>query len=232
MALFHDRTEAGQILAEHLGPAVKDTEPFVLALPRGGVPVGVEVAKTLGAALDVFVVRKLGTPLQEELAFGAVASGGTRVLDQALIEYLNLSEEVIERITERELKELVRRERLYREDRGQPGFKDRTLVVVDDGLATGASMLAAARALRERGAGRIVVAVPVAARPTLNEVRKQVDEVVCVATPHPFGAVGLWYEDFSEVTDEGVRRALETAAHDFMARRLDRIQELGAQQLT
>jgi len=209
--LFGDRREAGRVLANYVCSAVKQGEPLVLALPRGGVPVGAEVAEALHAPLDVFVVRKLGTPDQEELGFGAVATGGTRILNRELIDYLHLSDEVIQRVTEREQKEVERREQLYRQGRTPIAVEGRTLVLVDDGLATGASMLAAVRALRAQGAGRIIVAVPVAARSTCDEFRKEGVDVICTATPHPFGAVGIWYEDFAEVSDEDVQKLLEAA---------------------
>jgi len=189
----------------------------VLALPRGGVPVGAEIAKALGTPLDVFVVRKLGTPGQEELAFGALASGGTRILDPELIRYFSLPQETIQRITEREQRELERRELLYRKGRDPLLVRNRTVIVVDDGLATGASMLAAAKALREQGAAHIVVAVPVGARQSVEELQRIVDHVTYLATPHPFNAVGIWYDDFSEVTDEEVQRILEATASDLPA---------------
>jgi predicted phosphoribosyltransferase len=182
-----------------------------LALPRGGVPVGFEIARALHLELDVFLARKLGMPGDEELALGAIASGGVRVLNQDLIDYLHVPSEVVDRITEREERELERRERLYRDDRPPISVAGRTVVLVDDGLATGASMLAASRALRPLGAARVIVAVPVAARATCDEFRKEVDAVVCAATPHPFGAVGMWYENFAQVTDEQVRKCLKLA---------------------
>ena len=214
MPLFMDRTEAGRALAKQVTSLVNDSNVLVLALPRGGVPVGFEVARALDADLDVFLVRKLGMPGEEELAIGAIASGGVRVLNQELIQYLHVPENVIEEITQREQRELERRERLYRDDRSPLPVKGRTVVLVDDGLATGASMLAASRALRPQGAHRIVVAVPVAAPQTCDELRKEVDEVICTATPHPFGAVGIWYENFSQTTDEEVRELLERAARE------------------
>lgn len=218
MPLFRDRTEAGRVLAEQVKPFVSDANPLVLALPRGGVPVGFEVARALHADLDVFLVRKLGMPGEEELAIGAIASGGVRVLNHELIQYLHVPDSVIEEITAREQRELERRELLYREGRPPIPVNDRTIVLVDDGLATGASMLAASRALRPQGARRIIVAVPVAARQTCDEFRREVDEIVCAATPHPFRAVGIWYEDFSQTTDEDVRKLLQDAAHQQPAR--------------
>lgn len=191
---------------------------MVLALPRGGVPVGFEIARALNLELDVFLVRKLGMPGDEELAIGAVATGGVRVLNQDLIDYLRVPSDLLDQVTEREKSELERRERLYREDRPPISVKDRTVVLVDDGLATGASMLAASRALRPQGARRIIVAVPVAARQTCDDFRKEVDAVICAATPHPFGAVGIWYDDFSQTTDDEVRRYLETAGRALIAK--------------
>ena len=191
---------------------------MVLALPRGGVPVAFEIARALTLELDVFLVRKLGMPGDEELAIGAVASGGIRVLNHDLIDYLRVPASLLDQVTEREESELRRREQLYREDRPPISVKDRTVVLVDDGLATGASMLAASRALRPQGAARIIVAVPVAARQTCDDFRKEVDAVVCAATPHPFGAVGIWYEDFAQTTDEEVRKYLEMAGHVPMAK--------------
>lgn len=182
-----------------------------MALPRGGVPVGFEIARALHLELDVFLVRKLGMPGDEELAIGAVASGGVRVLNQDLIDYLHVPSSFLDEVTDREQRELERRQQLYRNDRAPVSVSDRTVVLVDDGLATGASMLAASRTLRPQGAARVIVAVPVAARQTCDDFRKEVDEVICAATPHPFGAVGVWYEDFGQVTDDEVRRYLKMA---------------------
>jgi len=214
MPLFENRTEAGRALAERVRRSVADLDVLVLALPRGGVPVGYEVARALHAPLDVFLVRKLGMPGEEELALGAIASGGVRVLNKELIDHLHVSEELLNQVTAREQLELEKRERLYREGRPLLAVSGRTVVLVDDGLATGASMLAAARALRPQGARKIVVAVPVAARQTCNEFRHEVDEIICVSTPHPFGAVGLWYEDFSQTSEEEVRDLLARAAQE------------------
>lgn len=186
---------------------------MVLALPRGGVPVGFEIARALGLELDVILVRKLGMPGDEELALGALASGGARVLNQDLIDYLRVPSSLLDEITEREQCELERREKLYREDRPPVSVNGRTVVLVDDGLATGASMLAASRSLRPQGAAHIIVAVPVAARQTCDDFRKEVDAVICAATPHPFGAVGIWYEDFTQITDDDVRKYLKMTTH-------------------
>ena len=182
----------------------------MLGLPRGGVPVAWEVARRLGAPLDVFVVRKLGYPGHEELAMGAIASGGVRVLNPEVVAY-GVSRDAIERVTAREQVELERRERLFRGDRPRLPVAGRVAILVDDGLATGSTMRAAIRAVRQQGASRIVVAVPVAARSTCAEIEQEADEVVCAATPHPFHAVGLWYEDFSQTTDDEVRELLGPA---------------------
>lgn len=217
--LFRNRQEGGQILAQRLTTLVPDSNALVLALPRGGVPVGYEVAHRLHAQLDVFLVRKLGLPGQEELAIGALASGGVRILNRALIEELQLSEQLIERVTARELEELRRRERLYREGRPAIPVQGRAAILVDDGLATGASMMAASRAVRAQNPQRVIVAVPVAAPETCAEFRTEVDEIICLETPQPFGAVGAWYENFSQTTDEEVQKLLEQAAHESLAAR-------------
>ena len=209
---FRDRAEAGRILAEAVAASVSDASSLVLALPRGGVPVAFEVARALNAPLDVFLVRKLGFPRREELAIGAIASGGVRVLTRDLIDELRVSEQLIDRITAVEKRELERREELYRENRPAIPVQGRTIILVDDGLATGASMLAGVRALRPQGPKRLVVAVPVGAPETCQQFRSEVDQIICVATPEPFGAVGEWYADFSQTTDDEVRKLLEEAA--------------------
>jgi len=211
--IFRDRTEAGRTLSEGVATSIADPDSLVLALPRGGVPVGFEVARRLHAKLDVFLVRKLGLPGQEELAIGAIASGGIRVLNEKLVKELDLSPSLIEQITAREERELKRREELYRQ--GQPALplNNRTVVLVDDGLATGASMKAASQALRLQGPKRIIVAVPLAAERICDEFRGIVDEVVCAFTPEPFTAVGIWYEDFSQTSDDEVQRLLREAEH-------------------
>lgn len=209
---FRDRAEAGRLLATKLSSFKNRRGLLVLALPRGGVPVAFEVAEALQAPLDVFLVRKLGVPGHEELAFGAIASGGVRVLNDYVVSSAGLSRQQIDEISAREQAELERRERAYRGDRSPPDPAGRTVILVDDGLATGATMLAAARALRQENPGRIVVAVPVAAAETCDEVRPEVDDIVCAVTPWPFYAVGIWYDDFSQTTDEEVRQLLEQAA--------------------
>ena len=209
MIRFRDRREAGRILAQELLQYANRPDVILLALPRGGVPVAYEVALALNAPLDVFIVRKLGLPGHEELAIGAIASGGVRVLNEDLIRALYIPAEVIELVAQRELQELQRRERLYRGDRCPPDIHDRTVILIDDGLATGASMRAAVAALRAQNPKRIVVAVPTAAPETCDAFAAEVDEIVCATTPEPFLGVGRWYEDFSQTTDEGVRLFLQ-----------------------
>jgi predicted phosphoribosyltransferase len=211
MIRFKNRSEAGQFLAEQLSAYANRPDTLVLALPRGGVPVAYEVAKALGAPLDVFQVRKLGLPGHEELAMGAIATGGVRVRNPEVVEYLRIPDEVIDEVTARERQELERRERLYREGRPALSPRGRVVILVDDGLATGSTMLAAVLALRQQQPASIVVAVPVAAKQTCEELRAVADEVVCAVTPDPFYAVGLWYEDFAQTTDEEVRELLARA---------------------
>ena len=205
---FLDRYDAGRRLAAALSSYANQPDLLILALPRGGVPVAYEVARALHAPLDVFLVRKLGFPGHPELAMGAIASGGVRILDRQLIGMYGVPAREIERVTAAERRELERRERLYRDGRPAPDVRDRTVILVDDGLATGSSMRAAVEALREEGAKKIVVAVPVAAPDTCEAMKEEVDEIVCAVTPEPFRAVGLWYADFSETTDEEVRQLL------------------------
>jgi putative phosphoribosyl transferase len=211
MMRFKNRTEAGRFLAERLSAYANRPDTLVLGLPRGGVPVAYEVAMALNAPLDVFVVRKLGVPGHEELAMGAIATGGARSLNHDVIEYLHIPDEVIDEVIEREERELERRERLYRDGRPARSPRDRVAILVDDGLATGSSMRAAALAVRRQQPASIVVAVPVAASQTCDDLRVEADEVVCGYTPEPFYAVGLWYEDFSQTTDEEVRDLLARA---------------------
>ena len=205
---FQDRSEAGKILAAHVAKAVDDPDIIVLALPRGGVPVAFEVARSLRAPMDIYVVRKLGLPGEEELAIGAIASGGVRVLNRALIAHLQIPEELIERVTAQQSIELERREQLYRGTRGLIPLRGHTTILVDDGLATGATMLAAARSVRAQQPRRIVVAVPVASSSACEDIREDVDQTVCVVTPEPFLAVGAWYDDFSQTSDSEVRSLL------------------------
>jgi putative phosphoribosyl transferase len=209
---FRDRTEAGRLLAERLGAYAGRPDVLVLALPRGGVPVAYEVARALDAPLDVFVVRKLGVPGHEELAMGAIASGGVIVLNDDLVQALHIPHRLIEAVAARELVELERRELAYRDDRPMLDVRGRTVILVDDGLATGSTMRAAVTGLRRLRPARIVVAVPTAAPSTCEEFRHEADECVCDMTPEPFNAVGLWYEDFSQTTDDEVRDLLERSA--------------------
>ncbi len=209
---FRDRAEAGRMLAETLREYANRDEVVVLALPRGGVPVGFEVAKALKAPLDVFVVRKLGLPGQEELAMGAIASGGVRVLNRELIRAVGIPNDVVEQVTQEEQRELERREREYRDGRPPVDVRGRTVILVDDGLATGSSMRVAVLALKKKEPTRIVVAVPVAPRESCAELEAVADRVVCAVTPEPFGGVGQWFADFSQTSDEEVRDLLRRAA--------------------
>ncbi len=210
--VFKDRFEAGRVLASRLSDLANRPDVVVLALPRGGVPVGFEVATALNAPLDVFLVRKLGVPGHEELAMGAIASGGVRVLNRDVVEALEIPEPVIEAIAIKENRELERREREYRGTRPLVDVGGRTVVLVDDGLATGSSMRVAATALREKQPAQMIVAVPVASPITCAEFDSGVDRVVCAFTPEPFWAVGQWYHDFSPISDEEVRSLLDRAA--------------------
>jgi putative phosphoribosyl transferase len=212
--IFRDRADAGRMLAELVVCSVRDPESLVLALPKGGVPVGYELARELQLELDIFVVRKLGLPGQEELAIGAIASGGVRVLNTVLIEEAQLSYSIIDQITAREERELKRREEVYREGRAASPVRDRTVLLVDDGLATGATMKAASRALRLQMPKQIIIAVPVAAEQTCDEFRSDVDKIICAHTPEPFISVGMWYEDFSQTTDEDVQQLLKLAQEE------------------
>src|SRR3982074_1156234 len=200
--LFRDRREAGRLLAEKLAAYANRPDVLVLALPRGGVPVAYEVARALGAPLDVFVVRKLGVPGYEELAMGAVATGGVRVLNDQLVERLGIPEDMIDAVAARERQELAGRERFCRGGRPPPDVRGRTVILVDDGLATGATMHAAVQALRQQNPARIVVAVPTASPETCEEMKAKADDVICASTPEPFHAVGRWYQDFSRTADE------------------------------
>jgi predicted phosphoribosyltransferase len=205
---FRDRTEAGRVLAERLREYADGDDVVVLALPRGGVPVAHEVAKALHAPLSVFVARKLGVPGYPELAMGAIASGGSVVLDEGLVGRLGVSRQQLQQVVIDEAGEVARREELYRGGRELPDLEGKTVILVDDGLATGATMRAAALALRELNPAKIVVAVPVAAEETCRQFEDVADHVVCAVTPRPFYAVGQWYEDFDQTTDEDVRALL------------------------
>jgi len=211
---FRDRTEAGRCLSKKLVAYADRNDVIVLALPRGGVPVGYEVAKALRVPLDAFLVRKLGAPGQEELAMGAIAAGGIRVLNDEVVRLLHIPQRVIDSVAAKEAQELARRDRLYRGTRPPPDVKGNTVILVDDGLATGSSMRAAVAALREQAPKRIVVAVPVAAAQTVREFSGEVDELVCCYTPEPFFSVGFWYEDFSQASDHEIRELLDHAARD------------------
>ena len=209
--LFRDRADAGRQLLSRLGAYKARPDVLVLGLPRGGIPVAYEVARGLGAPLDVFVVRKLGVPGQEELAMGAIATGGVRVVNRDVVDALHIAPDVLDRAAAEERRELERREQSYRGDRPEPSVAGRTVILVDDGLATGSTMRAAVAALRQQAPARIVVAVPVAAPSTCAELREEVEEVVCFATPEPFMSVGRFYDDFSQTTDDEVRDALASA---------------------
>lgn len=209
--LFENRSEAGRWLAERLQSYAGRPDVIVLGLPRGGVPVAFEVARALKAPLDVFLVRKLGLPGHEELAMGAIASGGVRVLNDDVVGAMSVAPHVIDTVAAREERELERREKAYRGERPLPDLAGRTVIVVDDGLATGSTMRAAAAALRRMGPSRVVVAVPVAAADSCAQIGREVDELVCAHTPEPFLAVGRWYRDFSETSDDEVRALLEAA---------------------
>lgn len=208
MRRFRNRAEAGRELAAQLAVYAGRDDVTVLGLPRGGVPVAAEVARVLGVPLDVFLVRKLGVPGREELAFGAIASGGARVLNPDVVATLGIDSETTESVVAREQAELERRAVAYRGTAEPPELGGRVVILVDDGLATGASMRAAVEAVRALGPARVVVAVPAAARQTCEELAREVDEVVCLMTPEPFFAVGMWYADFSETTDDDVRELL------------------------
>jgi len=209
---FRDRTEAGRLLAQKLREYANRDDVVMLALPRGGVPVAYEVANTLNVPLDIFLVRKLGLPGNEELAMGAIASGGVRVLNEEVVRALNIPDEIVDEVAEKEERELERREREYRGGRPPVDVRGRTAILIDDGLATGSSMRAAALALRINQPAQIVVAVPVGAPSTCAEFESEVDKVVCAVTPEPFWGVGQWYRDFSQTSDEEVRDLLRRAA--------------------
>jgi putative phosphoribosyl transferase len=206
--LFADRREAGRELGRLLTRAVQPGEAIVLALPRGGVPVAYEIARALGIPLDVFLVRKLGTPGHPELAMGAIASGGIRVLNEDVVQALNVPQRQIEAVAEQEQRELERRDAAYRQGRSVPDLTNRTVILVDDGLATGSTMKAAVQAVKQRGPKRIIVAVPVGALDTCRTLGEIADEVICARTPQPFSAVGQWYRDFTQTSDDEVMALL------------------------
>ena len=215
---FKDRSEAGKILASRLERYKGCHDLSVLALPRGGLPVAFEIAQALHVILDVFLVRKLGVPGYEELAMGAVASGGVRLLQTDVLAAFHISPSTIEAVTEFELRELERREQLYRGSRSAPAIRDRTVILVDDGLATGATMRVAAAAVKRQEPKCLIVAVPVAASEACCELKGEVDEVICAEMPENFSSVGSWYEDFSQVTDEEVRELLAKADQNDVAK--------------
>jgi putative phosphoribosyl transferase len=208
--LFQDRFEAGRILASRLSQFAQRNDVIVLGLPRGGIPVAFEVAKALNSPLDVFVVRKLGVPGREELAMGAIASG-IRVVNRAVVDALGIKNDEIEEAATEQRAELERREREYRNGRPMLDVHNRTVILIDDGLATGSSMRVAAMALRKREPARIVIAVPVAAPSTCEELESEADQVVCAITPEPFLAVGQWYRDFRQTSDDEVHKLLDRA---------------------
>ncbi|PAV13414.1 phosphoribosyl transferase [Methanosarcina spelaei] len=211
MALFKDRVDAGKKLAKELSKYANRSDVLILALPRGGVPVAFEVAKELNVRMDVFIVRKLGVPGNEELAMGAISSDNIRVLNEDVVRSFQIPERIINMVSENELKELERRERAYRGDRPKPEISGSTVILIDDGLATGATMRAAAAAIKTKNPAKIVVAVPTGARDTCELFVREVDEVICVATPEPFYGVGAWYGNFSQTTDEEVCELLDKA---------------------
>lgn len=209
---FLNRQDAGRQLAAKLAGYASDPSVLVLGLPRGGVPVAYEVARALQAPLDVFVVRKLGVPGHSELAMGAIASGGARILNRDIIDALRIPATAVDAVAQREMQEIERQEKVFRGNAPVPQFAGRTLIVVDDGLATGSTMRAAIQALRQSHAARIVVAVPVAPAETVRRLRGEADGVVCLTAPLDFQAVSMWYDDFSQTSDEEVRNRLEASA--------------------
>jgi putative phosphoribosyl transferase len=217
---FRDRFDGGRVLAAQLAHYSNAVDVLVLALPRGGVPVAFEIATRLNIPMDIFLVRKLGVPGYEELAMGAIASGGAFVLNEEIVQHLGISEQIINMAVSEQQRELERREELYRGSRPPPELKDRRTILVDDGLATGASMRAAIRALRQSRPASITVAVPVASASTCEQLKHEVDEMICARTPEPFEAVGQWYSDFQQLTDEEVTGLLNRAAHEQRVRRV------------
>src|SRR5688572_17070116 len=220
MTRFEDRFDAGRFLARQLQHHTGNPNVVVLALPRGGVPVAFEIARAIDAPLDVFVVRKLGAPGYEELAMGAIATGGVRVFNEEVIQQLGVSQSWITATIREQEEELQRREQAYRGSRPPAELQNRIVILVDDGLATGASMRAAVRALRLRNPSAIAVAVPIGSRDTCDQFRSEVEEVVCGRSPEPFHAVGAWYVDFTQTTDDEVRELLDRAAHERRVRRV------------
>lgn len=212
--VFSNRREAGQRLSKRLSAYARCPDVLVLGLPRGGVPVAYEVAQALQAPLDVCLVRKLGVPNHQELAMGAIAVGGVRILNPEVIQQLGISAEAIERVTAMEATELARRDRLFRGDRPPPEIRDRRVILIDDGIATGATLRAAIATLQQQQPQQLIVAVPVAPPETCDQLSQQVDQVICLITPDPLYSIGLWYEDFSQTSDAEVRALLAQAAQD------------------
>jgi len=215
--LFHDRIDAGRLLARDLVTYANRRDVLVLGLPRGGVPVAYEVAKALGAPLDIILVRKLGVPGEQELAMGAIASGGVRVLNDDVIRMINIPDDVIDAVAAREQRELTRRERLYRGDRPPPAIQGKTVILVDDGIATGATVRAAIALVRKQDPAAVVVATPVAPASTCEDLQTDVDDLVCVRAPRDFLAIGFWYEAFPQTTDDEIRELLGQAWRDHAA---------------
>jgi predicted phosphoribosyltransferase len=220
MEMFYDRVQAGKMLAERLEDYAGRPDVIVLALPRGGVPVGFEVAQVLVAPLDLMLVRKLGVPGHEEYAMGAVAANGTRVINRDAVDMLQISDEVINAAAEREMQEIARRDRLYRHGKPPPELHGRTVILIDDGLATGSTMLAAVHGARESGAAHVVAAVPVGAAETCIMLEAEVDQLVCLESPEPFRAVGRWYRDFPQLSDKEVIDLLARAEQSIPAMHL------------
>jgi len=226
--IFQDRSDAGKFLAKKLVHHANDPSVVVLGLPRGGVPVAFQVARALDAPLDVFIVRKLGVPGYEELAMGAIASGGVRVLNEEIIHRINIPPSAVEAVTAEEVQELARCERAFRGSREPARIEGHTIILVDDGLATGATMRAAVRALRRQNPSYLTVAVPIGSKDTCDQFRGEVDELICGDTPEPFFAVGTWYANFLPTTDEEVHRLLDHAAHERRVRRVKKEKSFAA----
>ena len=213
---FQNRTQAGELLATKLIAYAKRPDVVVLGLPRGGVPVAFEVAKTLNVPLDIILVRKLGVPAQPELAMGAIATGGVRVLNDDVVKWLGISEAEIDTVVQREMQELERRDRLYRGNRPMPHVENRTVILVDDGIATGSTLRAAIAALRQQQPQQIIVAVPIASTSVCQQLRSEADDVVCAIEVEQLSAISLWYEEFTQTSDEEVRALLAEAANGYV----------------
>ncbi|HAC62512.1 MAG TPA: phosphoribosyl transferase [Cyanothece sp. UBA12306] len=209
--IFYNRTKAGQYLAEKLAIYSNRPDVLILALPRGGVPVAFEIAKKLNLPLDICLVRKLGVPKRKELAMGAIASGGVRLINQEVVDWLKISPEIIEEVAAEEQRELERRDRAYRGNKPLPLIKNQTIILVDDGIATGSTIKAAIAALKQQQPNKIIVAVPVASDVVCRELAKEVDQVICLSIPEPLNSISIWYEDFSQTTDDEVRYLLAKA---------------------